>query len=57
MLTDLGFEVPLRIAELVGDKFYAEISTEQIELVETDALVWISYTETGASRIQGQPLY
>ncbi|MGH3941127.1 MAG: iron-siderophore ABC transporter substrate-binding protein [Pseudonocardiaceae bacterium] len=57
ILTELGFEVPPRIAELVGDRFYAEISAEQLELLEADALVWISYTEAGASRIQEQPLY
>jgi len=57
ILSELGFEAPPRIAELVGDDFYAEISSEQIELVESDVLVWIVFTEEGVSRIQDQPLY
>jgi iron complex transport system substrate-binding protein len=57
ILTSLGFEVPPRIVELVGDEFFATISTEQLELVEADALLWIAYTEAGASRVQEQPLY
>ncbi len=57
ILTSLGFELPPRIAELVGDEFVAAISTEQLQLVEADAVVWISSTEAGASRVQDQPLY
>lgn len=57
ILTALGFELPPHIAELVGDEFFATISTEQLELVEADALVWNVYTEAGASRVQDQPLY
>ncbi|MGH3994222.1 MAG: iron-siderophore ABC transporter substrate-binding protein, partial [Pseudonocardiaceae bacterium] len=57
ILTSLGFEVPPRLAELVGNEFFAEVSAEQLELVEADALVWIVFTEEGAGRIQDQPLY
>ncbi|MGQ0773130.1 MAG: iron-siderophore ABC transporter substrate-binding protein [Pseudonocardiales bacterium] len=47
ILTSLGFEVPPRVVELVGNEFYATISTEQLELLEADVLVWIVYTEAG----------
>jgi len=57
ILTSLGFEMPPRIAELTGEEFYTTISTEQLELVEADVLVWLVYTETGASLIKDQPLY
>lgn len=56
-LTSLGFELPPRIAELVGNEFFATISAEQLELVEADTVTWIVYTEAGASRVQDQPLY
>ncbi len=57
VLTALGFETPPRIAEMVGNEFYATISAEQLQLVEADVVVWISYTEAGASRIQDQAVY
>lgn len=57
ILSSLGFETPPRIAELVGDEFYAMISSEQLELVEADVVVWIENTEAGARRIQDQPVY
>lgn len=39
-LTELGFTIPNEIAELTGDSFYAEISPEQIQLLDHDVLVW-----------------
>lgn len=39
-LTALGFTIPPEIAELTGDSFYAEVSPEQIRLLDRDVLVW-----------------
>lgn len=39
-LTALGFTIPDEIAKLTGDQFYAEISVEQIQLLDRDVLVW-----------------
>jgi iron complex transport system substrate-binding protein len=39
-LTSLGFEIPGAIAEIAGEQFYGEISPEQLELIDTDVVVW-----------------
>ena len=39
-LTALGFTIPAEIAQLTGDEFYAEISAEQIRLLDHNVLVW-----------------
>lgn len=57
ILTSLGFESPPRIAELVGNEFFATISAEQLQVIEADVVVWIVYSEAGASRVQDQPVY
>jgi iron complex transport system substrate-binding protein len=35
----LGFETPARIEELAGDSFFAELSEEQLELLDQDVIV------------------
>lgn len=57
LLTSLGFVVPSRIVEVVGDEFYAEISAEQLELVDADVVVWILGDEDSRERVRSQPLY
>jgi iron complex transport system substrate-binding protein len=37
--TSLGFETPSRIEQLAGDSFFAEISEEQLELLDQDVIV------------------
>lgn len=39
-LTSLGFKVPPEIDELAGDSFFAQISEERLELLDTDVLIW-----------------
>lgn len=39
-LTSLGFEIPEQIAELAGDKDGADISAEQLNLLDHDLLLW-----------------
>lgn len=58
VLSSLGFDVPKPIADLAGDQFFAEISAEQMQLLEADALVWILFLEDGAkSKIETDPVY
>ncbi|MEX2587831.1 MAG: iron-siderophore ABC transporter substrate-binding protein [Actinomycetota bacterium] len=46
VLEELGFEIPERIDELAGEEFFAEISAEQLELLDADVLVWILLVES-----------
>lgn len=58
VLSSLGFEVPKPIADLAGDHFFAEISVEQMQLLDADAVVWIDFLEDCAkSRIEADPIY
>ncbi|AHY45453.1 ABC-type Fe3+-hydroxamate transport system periplasmic component [Rubrobacter radiotolerans] len=56
--TSLGFTVPEEFTELAGDSFFANLSEEQVELLEADVLVWdqISFTEGGRRAIEENPL-
>ncbi len=56
-LADLGFEIPPAIGELTGDQFGATVSREQIGLLDTDVLVWITEGDVGQDSIQSDPLY
>ena len=40
--TDLGFVVPDELNEIAGDSFYADISTERIDLLDQDLLVFLA---------------
>lgn len=40
VLQDLGFVVPEQLAALPGDGFYHDISAEEIELIESDVVLW-----------------
>jgi iron complex transport system substrate-binding protein len=56
--TSLGFVVPEEFTELAGDSFYADLSVERLDLLETDVLVWdqLSFTEGGRETIETEPL-
>jgi iron complex transport system substrate-binding protein len=56
LLTDLGMVIPVDINERAGDRFYAEFSAEQVELLDHDALIWIASDETTMERIRASPL-
>jgi iron complex transport system substrate-binding protein len=57
-LADLGFVQPARIAELAGDEFSADLSLEQTDLIDVDALVWIvNSVDTDRPRIEAEALY
>ncbi|WP_119065977.1 iron-siderophore ABC transporter substrate-binding protein [Rubrobacter indicoceani] len=56
--TSLGFTVPEEFTELAGDSFFANISGEEVGLLDRDVLVWdqISFTEGGREAIETEPL-
>ncbi|MBC6463825.1 iron-siderophore ABC transporter substrate-binding protein, partial [Actinomadura sp. HBU206391] len=41
VLTSLGFTMPADLEKIVGQKFGANISRERVDLLDTDAIVWI----------------
>lgn len=41
VLTDLGLVVPEALVDLVGDGFGAEVSLEQVDLVDLDVVLWL----------------
>lgn len=42
LLARLGFEIPAVYDEVAGDAFYASFSEERIDLLDVDALIWLS---------------
>jgi iron complex transport system substrate-binding protein len=42
VLTDLGFTLPTDLDKVIGDEFGANISKERTDLLDTDAIVWIT---------------
>lgn len=56
-LADLGFEIPAAVGELTGEQFGANVSREQIGLLDTDVLLWITEGDVGQASIQSDPLY
>jgi len=58
LLTSLGFTLPTGLGAVTGKEFGASISKERIDLLNTDALVWLvpDYTKDKA-KVQADPLY
>ena len=58
LLTDIGFELPSDIDDVVGTKdFGANISAEKIDFVDTDALVWLTDSFGSKDDVLGNELY
>lgn len=58
LLTQLGFVYPDDLAELTGDLDGAEVSDEQMSLLDRDLLVWnIGYAPEARTEIEAKPLY
>lgn len=58
LLTSLGFVLPDEIAELAGDLDGAEITDEQMELLDRDLLVWnVGHDDQLRAQIEAKPLY
>jgi len=57
-MTQLGFTVPDDIADMAGDQDGAEISDEQMELLDRDLLIWnIGFDPSLRQQIEDKPLY
>ena len=56
-LTSLGFVFPEQLAALVGDRDAVEISSEQIQLLDVDVLIWQVGSEEEKTDLQANPLY
>lgn len=56
-LTSLGFVFPEQLAALVGDRDAVEISSEQIQLLDVDVLIWQVGSEEEKASLQSNPLY
>ncbi|MBZ0304776.1 MAG: ABC transporter substrate-binding protein, partial [Anaerolineae bacterium] len=56
---DLGFVVPDEMAEIAGDSFYANLSTERMELIDQDviAVVNLQFIEGGREALESDPLF
>ena len=54
-LTDLGFVMPDGLAEVTRSGFGADLSEEQVALIDVDAIVWITDAEIGSD--VGGPVY
>lgn len=56
LMTALGFVIPQGIEDAAGGAFYASFSAEQIDLLDTDVLVWIADVGATQQAIVDSPL-
>jgi len=57
LLEELGFDVPAAIDQAAGEgAFYAPVSLENADLVDLDALVWITATEAEIDQVRALPV-
>lgn len=58
LLTDLGFDLPSDIDEVVGtEEFGANISTEKLEFIDVDALVWLTNVGPDREALESNKVY
>lgn len=57
--TDLGFVIPDELTEITGDSFYADISAEQVDLLDQDliAIVNLQFIAGGREALESDPLF
>jgi iron complex transport system substrate-binding protein len=56
-MTALGFQVPPSIVTLVGNQNAAMISSEQVDVLEVDRLIWLCADPTAETRVKADQLY
>jgi iron complex transport system substrate-binding protein len=56
-LTELGFKPSAEIDRLAGDINAAEFSSERLDLLDVDRLVWLTSDKAAHDRIRSDPLY
>lgn len=56
--TDLGFIIPDKLVEIAGEQFYFDLSTERIDLLDQDVIVFLGlqFAEGGRAAIESDPL-
>jgi iron complex transport system substrate-binding protein len=58
ILTSLGFKVPDEVTALAGDRFFADVGPERIDLLDQDVLMWeIGDNAEAKAAVVGNPLY
>jgi iron complex transport system substrate-binding protein len=58
ILTSLGFKLPEKLDEVIGDKFGASISKERVDLLDQSTIVWLATTaKEGRATLDADPLY
>ncbi|MEQ8438465.1 MAG: iron-siderophore ABC transporter substrate-binding protein [Ilumatobacter fluminis] len=56
MLMEFGFEIPAEFDELAGDAFYFNVSQEEVDVLDTDVIVWVVSNEAGYEAVRSMPL-
>ena len=56
-LSAMGFTVPPDLADVIGDKDSAQISSEQLGLLNVDALIFQGGSEEGVEAFRNDPLF
>ncbi len=56
-MTELGFTVPGRLSTLVGTQNAAVISSEQVDVLEVERLIWLCADPSAESRVKADALY
>ena len=56
-LGSMGFSVPPGLAEVIGDKDSAQISSEQLSLLDVDVLIFQGRSEEGVETFRNDPLF
>ncbi len=55
VFTSLGFEVPAELVDIAGEEFSGTISAEQLELFDTDVIVWQQLGDDGRATVEADP--
>lgn len=57
--TELGFVVPEELVEIAGESFYANVSAEQVLLLDQDliAVLNLQFVEGGREALEAEPLF
>jgi iron complex transport system substrate-binding protein len=57
LLQELGFRDSDAIAEAAGDDYAAEISSERLDMVDVDRLLFLTGDPTAQARVEADPVY
>ncbi len=57
LMSSLGFRIPEEISDLAGDAFFADLSRERLELIDTDTLIWVTVVAESFEPVRTDPLY